>query len=141
MIKYLTIEQIVKLHDAVVKKFGGLAGIRDANLLLSCIESPKMMMFGEDLYPSLYDKAATYLFNIICNHPFNDGNKRTGAGAAYLFLQINKAHIPFDSSPEDRTYETFVVKVARGKTSQEEVAYFLAHGEESDAVSVSSTRT
>jgi death-on-curing protein len=49
MIKYLTIEQVLKLHDAVVEKFGGLAGIRDQNLLLSCIESPKM--FGEDLYP------------------------------------------------------------------------------------------
>ena len=77
MIKYLTLEQVLKLHDAVVEKFGGLSGIRDSNLLLSCIESPKMMMFGEDLYPSVYDKASIYLFNIVCNHPFNDGNKRT----------------------------------------------------------------
>ena len=133
MIKYLTIEQVLKLHDAVVEKFGGLSGIRDSNLLLSCIESPKMAIFGEDLYPSIYDKAGVYLFNIVCNHPFNDGNKRTGAGAAYLFLQINKARIPFNPSPEDMVYENFVVRVAKGKTTKEEVAYFLEHGEEKNA--------
>jgi death-on-curing protein len=130
MIKYLTLEQILRLHDAVLENFGGLAGIREPNLLLSCIESPKMVIFGEDLYPSVYDKAAVYLFNIVCNHPFNDGNKRTGAGAAYLFLRINKAHLPFDSSPEDRTYEDFVVKVARDKTAKEDIAFFLEHAEE-----------
>jgi death-on-curing protein len=112
----------------VIEKFGGLSGIRDPHLLLSCIESPKMTMFGTDLYPSIYDKAAIYLFNIICNHPFNDGNKRTGAGAAYLFLQINKAPLPFDFSPEDMTYENFVVKVAKGKTTKEEIACFLEQG-------------
>jgi death-on-curing protein len=133
MIKYLTLEQVLKLHDAVVERFGGLTGIRDPNLLLSCIESPKMVIFGEDLYPSVYDKAAVYLFNIVCNHPFNDGNKRTGAGAAYLFLKINKIRIPFDASPEDMTYENFVVKVARDKTAKEEIAYFLEHGEERDS--------
>jgi death on curing protein len=130
MIEYLTIEQILRLHNAVIEKFGGLSGIRDPNLLLSCIESPKMTMFGKDLYPSVYDKAAIYLFNIISNHPFNDGNKRTGAGAAYLFLQINKAHIPFDFSPEDMNYENFVVKVAKGKRTKEEIAYFLEYGKE-----------
>jgi death on curing protein len=130
MIKYLTLEQILKLHDVVVEKFGGLTGIRDSNLLLSCIESPKMMMFGEDLYPSVHDKAAVYLFNIVCNHPFNDGNKRTGAGVTYLFLRINKISIPFDPSPQDMTYENYVVKVARGKTTKEDIAYFLEHGKE-----------
>ncbi len=130
MIKYLTIEQVLKLHDAVIEKFGGLTGIRDSNLFFSCIESPKMVMFGQDLYLSVYDKAAIYLFNIVCHHPFNDGNKRTGAGAAYLFLRINRAPIPFDSSPQDMTYENFVVKVAKGKTAKEDIAYFLEHGKE-----------
>lgn len=128
MIKFLTLEQVLRLHDAVIEEFGGLTGVRDPNLLLSSIDSPKMTMFGKDLYPSIYDKAGMYLLNIVCNHPFNDGNKRTGAGAAYLFLKINKAHIPFDSSRDDRTYENFVVKVARGKITKEEVAFFLEYG-------------
>jgi death-on-curing protein len=41
-------------------------------------------MFGLELYPTVYDKAAAYLYHIVCNHPFNDGNKRTGFGAAIL---------------------------------------------------------
>ena len=90
------------------------------------------MMFGEDLYLSVYDKAAVYLFNIVCNHPFNDGNKRTGAGAAYLFLRINRTPIPFDPSPQDMTYENYVVKVAKSKTTKEDIAYFLEHGQERD---------
>jgi death-on-curing protein len=116
MIKFLTLEQILRLHDAVIKKFGGLKGVRDSNLLFSSVESPKMSIFGEELYPSVFDKAAAYLFNIVCNHPFNDGNKRTGAGCAYLFLQLNKARIVFDSAPNDRAYENFVVKVAKRRS-------------------------
>lgn len=130
MIKYLTLEQVLRLHDAVVKEFGGLQGVRDQSLLLSAIESPKMFVFGKELYPSVYDKAAAYLYNIVCYHPFNDGNKRTGAGTAYLFLRTNKKSIIFDHALEDTTYEDFVVKVAKGKTTKEEIAYFLEHGEE-----------
>ena len=124
MIKYLTLEQILKLHDAAVEKFGGLRGIRDTNLLLSSIEHPKAAMFGEDLYPTIYNKAAAYLFHIVCNHPFNDGNKRTGCGAAYLFLKINKAEILF----EDVDYEDFVVKVAQSKKTIEEISDFFERG-------------
>jgi death on curing protein len=126
MIKYLTLEQILRLHDAAIEEFGGLNGIRDSNLLLSSVEHPKAAMFGEDLYPTIYNKAAAYLYHIIRNHPFNDGNKRTGSGAAYLFLKINKATIFF----EDDAYEDFIVKVAQGKRQMEEVAYFLEHGKE-----------
>lgn len=130
MTKFLTLEQILRLHDSVIEEFGGLKGIRDQNLLLSSVESPKMSAFGEELYPSIYDKASAYLFNIVCNHPFNDGNKRTGAGIAYLFLRINKVRIIFDPDPKDMTYEDFVVKVAKGKTSKKEIAHFLEHGYE-----------
>ena len=62
MIKYLTLEQILRLHDAALEKFGGLKGVRDSNLLLSSIEHPKAAMFGEDLYPTITNKAAAYLF-------------------------------------------------------------------------------
>lgn len=64
MIKYLTLEEVLEMHDVFIEKFGGLQGIRDTNLLLSAIETPKAAMFGEDLYPTVYDKAAAYLFQI-----------------------------------------------------------------------------
>ncbi len=113
----------------MIENFGGLSGVRDYNLLLSCVESPKMTMFGEDLYPSVFDKAAIYLFNIVQNHPFNDGNKRTGAGVTYLFLQINKAPILFDSK-DDVIYEKLIVRVAKGNVDKDDIAYFFEHGKE-----------
>jgi len=87
MIKYLTIEQVLEIHEALVEKFGGLIGIRDINLLISAVEAPKAAMFGDDLYPTIFDKAAVCLFHIVRNHSFNDANKRTSFLAAYLFLR------------------------------------------------------
>ena len=94
------------------------------NLLLSAIETPKAAMFGNDLYPIVYDKAAAYLFHIVQNHPFNNANKRTGFGAAYLFLKANNVRILFD----DETFEAIVIEVAKGKKTKEEIAYFFQHG-------------
>ncbi len=125
MIKYLSLEQVLKMHDAFIEKFGGLQGIRDMNLLLSAIETPKAAMFGNDLYPTVYNKAAAYLYHIVQNHPFNDANKRTGFGAAYLFLKANNVSILFD----DESFESLVVEVAKGKKTKEEISYFFEHGQ------------
>jgi death on curing protein len=128
MIKFLTLEQVLRLHDAMIDKFGGLKGIRDSNLLASALEMPKATMFGEDLHPTIYDKAAAYLFHIVQNHPFNDGNKRTGAGSAYLFLRVNKVRIIFESTFEDETFEDFVVEVSKGKKNKKDISQFLEQG-------------
>jgi len=95
------------------------------NLLLSAIETPKAAMFGEDLYPTAYDKAAAYLFHIVQNHPFNDANKRTGFGAVYLFLRANRVPL----LPDDKAFENLVIETAKGKATKEEIARFLEHGE------------
>jgi len=126
MIKFLTLEQILKMHDAFIENFGGLPGVRDSNLLLSALEMPKTAFYGQEMYPTLYDKAAAYLFFIVCNHPFNDANKRTGFGAAYLFLRVNKVPIAFN----DRALEDLVVEVAKGNKTKEQIAYFFEHGHE-----------
>jgi death-on-curing protein len=125
MIEYLSAEEIIAMHDAFLQQFGGLPGIRDVNLLMSALETPKSSMFGQDLHPTIYDKAAAYLYHIVCNHPFNDGNKRTGFGAALLFLKANSIPIKFDK----KKYENLVVEVAKGKVSKIEIARFLEHGE------------
>ena len=126
MTSYLTLEQVLEMHDAFIEKFGGLDGIREPNLLLSAIDTPKAAAFGEDLYPTVYDKAAAYLYHIVQNHPFNDGNKRTGFGAAYLFLRANNAPILFS----DESFECLVIEVAKGKKTKEQIAYFFEYGEE-----------
>ena len=126
MTKFLTIEQVIEIHDTFLEDYGGLAGIRDKGLLASAIEMPRSSMFGKYLHKTIYDKAAAYLFHLIQNHPFNDGNKRTGALTTILFLEENGIKTVFS----DEDYEEFVVKVAQGKKSKEEIAYFLEYGKE-----------
>jgi death-on-curing protein len=70
MIEYLTLEELLAIHSSMVKRFGGLAGIRDKNLLHSVVELPKSTMFGEDLYSGVFEKAAIYLFSIVRKPPF-----------------------------------------------------------------------
>lgn len=126
MTKFFTVEQVIELHDAFLEDHGGLPGIRDKGLLISAIEMPRTAMFGEYLHKTIYDKAAAYLFHIVQNHPFNDGNKRTGALTTILFLEENGIKISFS----DHDYEEFVVSVAQGQKNKEEIAYFLKHGKE-----------
>ena len=122
----MTLEEVLKMHDVFIERFGGLSGVRDFNLLSSAIEMPKMAMFGEELYPTVYDKAAAYLYHIVQNHPFADANKRTGFGAAYLFLKANKVPILFD----DVSFENLIIETAQGKRTKKEIAYFLEEGKE-----------
>jgi death-on-curing protein len=124
MIEYLTLDELLEIHFHMIDKFGGLRGVRDKTLLQSAVDLPKSTMFGEDLYPTIYDKAAAYLFCIIKNHPFNDANKRTGCTVTYLFLQAN--NIPIRFSDED--YEDLAVGIASGQISKEIATWFLEHG-------------
>ena len=126
MTKFFTVEQVIEIHDAFLEDHGGLPGIRDKGLLISAVEMPRASMFGEYLHKTIYDKAAAYLFHIVQNHPFNDGNKRTGALTTILFLEENEIKIAFS----DKNYEEFVVNVAQGQKNKEEIAYFLKHGKE-----------
>ena len=82
---------------------------------------PKASMFGEFLHVSVYDKAAAYLYHIICNHPFVDGNKRSGLVAALTFLEVNNVILAYD----EYELEELVVKVAEGTKDKEAVAVFF----------------
>lgn len=121
MIKFLPIEMIILYHDQLVDTYGGLKGIRDMGLLLSAIEMPKACMFDVELHPTLYDKAAAYLFHIVSNHPFNDGNKRTGAFTAVVFLDLNGKNTDFS----DIEYEELILKVAQSQAKKEDIALFF----------------
>jgi death-on-curing protein len=124
MIEYLTIEQVIELHDEMLKRYGGLPGIRDKNLLWSAIDAPKAAMFGQEMYPSVYEKAAAYLYHLVCNHPFNDANKRTGFTVTLVFLEVNNAKQAFKK--ED--LEDLVIEVAKGKETKERITRFLKYG-------------
>ena len=119
--KFLTVEEVIQIHDDLVTAYGGLHGIRDMGLLISAIEMPKAMMFGEYLHESLYDKAAAYLFHIVCNHAFLDGNKRTGAAVTLIFLKQNEGKIKYNI-PD---FEEIVCKVAQSQMKKNQISAFL----------------
>ena len=124
MTKYLTANQVIAFHDMLLKQFGGLAGIRDLNLLHSALEVPKTSFGGKEMYPSIHEKAAAYLYHLAKNHPFNDGNKRTAYVTALSFLEANKAQIKFKIAD----LELVVVSVANGSLEKDKLIKFFKTG-------------
>ncbi|MFN2386213.1 MAG: type II toxin-antitoxin system death-on-curing family toxin [Thermoanaerobaculia bacterium] len=108
---FLSVEQILRIHAALIEAHGGLAGLRDRGGLEAAAARPAMTFGGEDLYPDLPAKAAALLHSLVMNHPFVDGNKRVGAAAAELFVMLNGAEVAAD----DREFEQMVLTVARGE--------------------------
>lgn len=92
----LSKEQIIRLHEELVLETGGTGGIRDEGLLESAINAPLQSYDNIELFPSIQQKGARLGYGIIMNHPFVDGNKRTGAHAMLVFLAINGIELCFD---------------------------------------------
>ena len=122
MIRYLNKLQIIKINKATVEAHGGNFMpphnfLHEENLdyLLEAVQAE---MFGEPLYPTITDKTALYCYNIICNHIFTDGNKRTGLGAALQFLNLNAYDLSLQVTNAILT--DFILKVASGQSSLEE---------------------
>src|SRR3989338_3185868 len=87
--KYLTIQQVLAIHDLMVKRYGGSGGVRDIGLVESAVARPQGTFGGNDLYPDIFDKAGALLQSLLKNHPFVDGNKRTALTSVGLFFKIN----------------------------------------------------
>ncbi|MDA0265597.1 MAG: type II toxin-antitoxin system death-on-curing family toxin [Cyanobacteria bacterium] len=111
MIRFLTLIEVLELHRQIIEQSGGAFGIRDIGLLESAIAQPRMTFGGEDLYPSLLEKAAALGFSIIMNHPFVDGNKRIGHAATEIFLVLNGMEINASVDEQER----MVLAIASGE--------------------------
>ncbi len=122
-IKYLNLEEILRLHFQVIEDFGGSHGVRDESRLKSVVNSPKQVVFGEEQYPSVYERGAVYLRNIIGDHPFSDGNKRTAITVCGIFLSRN--NIIISAKPKD--LEEFTIKVATDHLDIDEIAKWLSN--------------
>ena len=85
----LSKHQILLIQDQLIAETGGSSGLRDEGMLDSALNSPFQTFGGEDVYPSLQQKAARLCFGLVKNHPFVDGNKRIGAHAMLVFLALN----------------------------------------------------
>ena len=118
---FLTLDEVLSLHEEQLRLFGGSSGIRQIDLLLSAMGNVEAT-FGEIfLHETVFEMAAAYLYGICRNHPFVDGNKRTAVAASLTFLGMNDIGIDAD---EDEFYE-LVIGVAEGRVSKAVVAVFL----------------
>jgi death on curing protein len=118
---FLTVGEIIQLHAEALAQFGGQAGVRDMPLLQSAVAAPQQAFGGAYLHPDIPAMAAAYLFHLVSNHPFFDGNKRIGVRAAFMFLALNGYEVDL---PLDET-EQLVLAVATGNASKQEVADFI----------------
>lgn len=119
--KRLSKEQVLLLHSQLIESFGGSSGVRDDNLLDSALETPFQTFDGEELYPTLQAKAARLGYGLIKNHCMIDGNKRIGAHAMLVFLELNGVEIEYTQKD---LYET-VLAVADGNLDYDELLKWI----------------
>lgn len=118
---FLTLDEVIAIHRDQIARYGGSFGVRDWGLLKSAISMPAATFGGQFLHSDLHEMAAAYLFHLVQNHPFIDGNKRVGAVAADVFLALNQIQL---MAAED-DYAELVLSIARGETSKSAAAEFL----------------
>ena len=116
-----TLQDIYELHTQLENTFVLSSGVRDENLLASAVNTPFQTFMGNDLYPSLYDKAAQLCYGIANNHPFMDGNKRTALHSMYVYLIING----FDIMATQQDVENMIIDVAAGNMTNTELVQWL----------------
>ena len=128
--QFLTYEDALEIHADQIARYGGSAGIRDAGLLRSALAQPETG-FGENLlHSSLEAQAAAYLYHLVKNHPFIDGNKRVGTACCLVFLEINGYELDpsldeIDNSTGHTYLEVIVISVVTNKISKEDLIIFL----------------
>ncbi len=118
---FLGLDEVIEIHNDQIKRYGGHPGIRDVELLRSAIAMPAASFGGDYLHTDIYEMAAAYLFHIVRNHPFIDGNKRTEAVASVVFLMMNGIEIHAD---ED-SFEKMIPSAAEGEIDKAAVARFF----------------
>lgn len=116
MTRYLSLAEVLRLHGRIIAETGGSDGLRDLGLLESALAQPRQTFGGQDLYPSLVEKASAAGYSLIKNHPFIDGNKRIGHAVVEAMLMLNG----FELSAGVDESETEILAVAAGERSREE---------------------
>ncbi len=122
--RFLTVDLVLQIHQDQITRYGGSPGVRDRRLLESAVAAPAMTFGGQFLNEGLFQMAAVYLFGLVMNHAFVDGNKRVGTAAALGFLHLNGIRIRED----EPALSDLVLAVTTGHADQAAVArYFESH--------------
>lgn len=119
--QFLSMEDVIDIHADQIERYGGSLGVRNVELLRSALGMPEAGFGDQYLHADLFEMAAAYLYHIVQNHPFIDGNKRTGTMAAFVFLKLNGFTLDADES----AFESLVLKVAQGLTDKSAIAEFF----------------
>ena len=117
----LSKEQILSLHKELINETGGMHGLRDEGLLDSALAAPFQSFEDQDLFPSIYHKAARLGFGLASNHAFIDGNKRIGAHAMLVFLELNNIHISYTQEE----LSSIFLEIASGKKGHDELLIWI----------------
>jgi death-on-curing protein len=121
MTRYLSVNDIITLYERVMAQSGGLMGIRELAVLESAVLQARQTFDGNDLYPSLLEKASALCYGLIQNHPFLDGNKRIGHAAMEVFLLLNGIEIDADIDEQER----LILGIASGTVTREQLQQWL----------------
>lgn len=120
----LSKSQVLLIHDQLISETGGSSGLRDEGILDSALNAPFQTFSGEDVYPSLQQKAARLCFGLVKNHPFVDGNKRIGAHAMLVFLALNGIELQHTQSE----LSDVILQLAAGEIEATDLLrWILAH--------------
>ena len=120
-VKALSLDQVLRVHEALIDRFGGEPGVRDAGLLESALARPFAEFDGVEAHPEMYEKAAALMHGLAMNHPFVDGNKRVALAATLIFLRINGYRLLLGST---KRY-ALTMRVAEGLATQVDLAEIL----------------
>ena len=118
---FLTLEEVLEIHRDEIERHGGTLGVRDNGLLESAVAAPQSGFVGHYLHSDLYEMAAAYLFHLVQNHPFLDGNKRVGVATALVFLTMNGV----ETKMANQALVDMVLAVAKGKMNKPAIAEFF----------------
>lgn len=118
---FLSLDDILESHQNQIETYGGGQGIRDIGLLESAIAQPEACFGGQFLHADVFEMAAAYLYHLVMNHPFVDGNKRVGLEAALIFLEVNDQRL----NASDEELVDLVLKTTMGQVGKPEIAEFF----------------
>jgi death-on-curing protein len=122
--RYLSISEVLELHQMLIDSSGGASGIRDLGALESAVAQPHATFGTEELYPGVVTKAAALCFSLVMNHPVLDGNKRIGHAAMETFLALNGYELEADVDEQ----EQIILSMAAGKLGRDAfVAWLKEH--------------
>jgi len=113
----ISIKEVLMIHELAIIKFGGASGVRDTALLESAIYRPYATFNQQELYPTSIDKAAAIIESIVKNHPFTDGNKRTG----YILMRLTLLKNGMDIIASEEDKYNFVINIAAGKLEYDKI--------------------